>query len=227
MTDRAHSSLPSSGGRPSSRFWSRVALTGVVAALVVAADQLTKTWALHHAYPPRHVFASLWLELTFNTGAAFGLGRGVTPVVEAAVVVLLAVLVLGARRAARRGTASEALALGLLLGGAVSNLSDRLLRHIPGHPGAVIDWIEVARVGGHEYWPVFNLADASIVVGAILLAWRLLVRPGSERAADLPRSSGDEGLRSGSASSAGGGGVDACPREQEPESERTDAVGPE
>jgi signal peptidase II len=164
---------------PGSR--SRAAITVLVAAGVIVADQLTKTWALKHTYPPRHVFASLWLELTFNTGAAFGLGKGVTPVVEAGVIVLVVGLLLGARRTARRGSLSEALAIGLLVGGALSNLADRLLRHIPGHPGAVVDWIEVAQVGGHQYWPVFNLADASVVVGAILLAWRLVVRSGRER----------------------------------------------
>ena len=187
MTSPCPDDPPSPDQRSKPRRWSRGALIGLVAAGVILADQLTKTWALHHTYPPRHVFASLWLELTFNTGAAFGLGRGVTPVVEAGVIVLVAGLLLGARRAARRGSLSEARAIGLLVGGALSNLADRLVRHIPGHPGAVVDWIEVAQVGGHQYWPVFNIADASIVVGAILLAWRLVVRSGRERAATPPR----------------------------------------
>jgi signal peptidase II len=144
-----------------------------VAAVVVVADQLTKSWALHHTVVPHHVVWTLWVELTFNPGAAFGLGRGVTPVVEAAVIVLVVVLLFAARRTARRGRAIEAVALGLLVGGALGNLGDRAFRHLPGHPGAVVDWIDIAQVGGHEYWPVFNLADASIVVGAILLAVRL------------------------------------------------------
>ena len=182
MTSQAPYRPPGPDQRPAARFWSRVALTGLVAAVVVSADQLTKSWALQHTYPPRHVFASLWLELTFNTGAAFGVGKGVTPVVEAGVIALVAGLLLGARRAAKRGSLSEAFALGLVVGGALSNLADRLLRHVPGHPGAVVDWIEVAQVHGHQYWPVFNVADASIVVGAILLAWRLVVRSGRERA---------------------------------------------
>ncbi|MHB1928752.1 MAG: signal peptidase II [Acidimicrobiales bacterium] len=153
------------------------AVTVGAGAVVVVADQLTKSWALHHTVVPRHVLWTLWLELTFNSGAAFGLGRGATPVVEAAVVVLVALLVLAARRNARRGTRVEGLALGLLVGGALSNLGDRLFRRLPGHPGAVVDWIDAAQVGRHEYWPVFNVADACVVVGAILLAWRLSRRP--------------------------------------------------
>ena len=178
---------PGPDQRSSPGSWYRGALGGLVAAGVIVADQLTKSWALQHTYPPRHVFASLWLELTFNTGAAFGLGKGVTPVVEAGVILLVAGLLVGARRTVRRGSLSEALAIGLLVGGALSNLADRLVRHIPGHPGAVVDWIEVAQVGGHQYWPVFNVADASVVVGAIILAWRLVVRSGREREPLHPR----------------------------------------
>ncbi len=150
--------------------------TVLAGASVIVVDQLTKSWALRHTVVPHHVVWTLWLELTFNPGAAFGLGRGATPVVESAVVVLIALLVLAARRNARRGTRVEGLALGLLVGGALSNLGDRLFRHLPGHPGAVIDWIDAAQVGRREYWPVFNVADACVVVGAILLAWRLSKR---------------------------------------------------
>lgn len=143
----------------------------------MVADQLTKSWALGLPPAGRHVLGTLWLVLTYNPGAAFGLGKGATPVVEAAVIVLIAALVVAARRNARRGRSTEALALGLLVGGALSNLGDRVFRTIPGHPGAVVDWIDVAQVGRHEYWPVFNVADACVVVGAILLAWRLSRRP--------------------------------------------------
>jgi signal peptidase II len=65
--------------------------------------------------------------------------------------------------------------MGLLLGGAVGNLTDRLVRH---HHGAVIDFIDF------RWWPVFNLADASITVGALLLALVLFrARPGPPPAA--------------------------------------------
>lgn len=129
-------------------------------------DQVTKTVALHHLRVPHHVVGSLWLELTFNSGAAFGLGRGATPVVEAAVVVLIAALLIFARRATRGAGPSVVTGCGLLIGGAVGNLADRLFRS---HGGAVIDFIDAAQFGGRQLWPVFNVADASIVVGAIVV----------------------------------------------------------
>jgi len=148
----------------------------VAAAAVVAADQVTKWWARSHLRidgSGDHIVGPVWLRLTYNTGAAFGIGRGVTPVVEALVAVLVLLLLVFGRRATRRASRSEAVAIGVLAGGAVGNLVDRFVVHVPGHPGAVTDFIDALQVGPHEYWPVFNLADASIVVGALLLAWRL------------------------------------------------------
>lgn len=138
-----------------------------VAATVLVVDQVTKTLALRHLRVPHHVVGPVWLDLTFNSGAAFGLGGGATPVVEAVVIVLVAALVVFARRATRRAGPWVVVGCGLLIGGALGNLADRLFR---GHGGAVIDFIDAAQVGGRELWPVFNVADASIVVGAIVIA---------------------------------------------------------
>jgi signal peptidase II len=163
-------------GATAARKGRRPALAAVVAAAVLAADQVTKVWARDHLSilgPGRHLVGPLWLRLTYNSGAAFGIGKGVTPVVEAVVAVLvIALLVLG-RRASRRASRTEAVAIGLLAGGAVGNLADRFLLSVPGHPGSVVDFIDALQFGRHEYWPVFNLADAAIVVGAVLLAVRL------------------------------------------------------
>jgi signal peptidase II len=138
-----------------------------VAALVVVADQTSKTWALHHLQlSERHVLGPIWLVLTFNSGAAFSLGRGVTPIVEAVVVVLVVWLVVFSRRAGRAASTPVAVGLGLLLGGATGNLIDRVFRH---HHGAVIDFIDALRIGTHDRWPVFNVADAAIVVGVLIL----------------------------------------------------------
>jgi signal peptidase II len=133
----------------------------IIAAAVVVVDQLTKTWALDHlANGPRHLLPGLKLELTYNSGIAFGLGRGVTPILVA-VAVLAVVVLVGLGSSARRNPSwSGVAAMGLLLGGAAGNLADRLVRH---HGGAVIDFIDF------RFWWVFNLADASIVVGAIAL----------------------------------------------------------
>jgi signal peptidase II len=146
-------------------------LIAAVAALVVAADQLSKTWIENR--PPKqglyahHLFGTVWLWRSYNTGAAFGLGRGVTPVIETVAVILVVALLVFGRRAPHTARASVAVSLGLLVGGAIGNLADRVIRH---NGGAVIDFIDAVRVGHHDWWPVFNVADSCIVVGAISLA---------------------------------------------------------
>lgn len=147
----------------------RLLAVPAIGVLVVAADQASKTWALHHTLGGRHVLWTLWFDLTFNSGAAFGIGHGVTPFIEAAVVVVLIGFLLFGRRAARSASWPVIVSLGLVIGGAAGNLADRFFRHIPGHPGAVIDFIAAARVGQHDWWPVFNVADSCIVVGVIIL----------------------------------------------------------
>lgn len=153
---------------------SRVLLALVTAAAVVATDQVTKTWAVHRlSRGPIHVVWKLDLLLSYNTGSAFGLAQGWAPVITAAagliVVALLAVL---------RGVRSRpmAVALGLVLGGALGNLADRVLR---GHHGAVVDFVAL------HFWPTFNVADSCIVVGvalAVVLSWS------DERRRDKPSS---------------------------------------
>jgi signal peptidase II len=170
----------SGGGRRSPRrTWGWLLV--LVAAADIAADQLTKTWALDDPATRSgiHLVGPLWLVLTYNSGAAFGLGAGVTPVVESAVAVLVAGLLLWSRRASRKAGAAGSLGLGLLLGGALSNLGDRVFRHIPGHPGAVVDFIDALQVGHHQLWPTFNVADASIVVGAAICVVVFWLRGGA------------------------------------------------
>jgi signal peptidase II len=126
----------------------------VVATAVVAADQLTKQLALRAlAGGPVDVVWTLRLKLTFNTGAAFSLGTGLTPVITALAVVLVAFLLMAVARAPSQ---LLVVALGLVVGGAMGNLVDRLLRH---HGGAVVDFIDL------QWWPVFNLADAAVSIG--------------------------------------------------------------
>jgi signal peptidase II len=145
-------------------------LIPAVAAVVMATDQITKTVALVQLQPYQvvHVIGSLSWYLTFNAGAAFSMGTGVTPILEAGVVVLIVGLLLFSQRASRSASIPASVALGMLLGGALSNLGDRLFRHLPVH-GGVVDFIRAV-----SWWPVFNVADASIVIGVILLvlSWR-------------------------------------------------------
>jgi len=151
------------------RLKGRRLLIPAVAAIVIAVDQITKTWALHHTASPRHVLGPTNLVLTFNSGAAFSLGRGVTPIVEVIAVALVVWLVAISRRATRSGSMAVVVGLGLLLGGSLGNLADRVFRH---HHGAVIDFIQVVR-----WWPVFNVADSAIVVGVVIIAWAYAARP--------------------------------------------------
>ncbi len=143
------------------RDWSRPRLQliiGGTAALVIAVDQLTKSLAVHYLRDaPVHLVGPLRLALTFNSGAAFSLAQGLTPELVIVGVALVAVVVVVGRAAS---TATTAIAVGLVLGGALGNLVDRLVRS---NGGAVIDFIDL------RYWPTFNVADACIVVGAVLL----------------------------------------------------------
>ncbi len=139
-------------------------MAGGVAAVVVAADQLTKTWAVHRlARGPIHLVWKLDLELTYNTGSAFSFARGWAPVLAGLAVVAVLSLVAAVRRVRSDWLAA---ALGLVAGGAAGNLVDRLARS---HHGAVIDFVAL------HFWPTFNVADACIVVGGIAAAallWR-------------------------------------------------------
>jgi signal peptidase II len=133
-----------------------------VAALVVLIDQLTKTWAVEHLQDRNiHLFWTLQLNLTFNSGMAFGRGRGFGPVIAVIGACLVGALVLGTSRAP---TKVAAVAGGMVVGGAVSNLLDRMFRAGDGFLGGrVVDFIDP------QWYPVFNFADACVVVGGILL----------------------------------------------------------
>lgn len=130
-----------------------------IAAVIVAVDQMTKTWAVN-ALDDRDIdlFWTLRFNLTLNKGGAFSLGTGSTWFfVGAAVVVVTAVLLFARRLLASRLAVA---AMGLVLGGALGNLGDRLFRDTG---GAVVDFVDL------QWWPVFNVADAAVVVGGALL----------------------------------------------------------
>jgi len=159
-------------GHAVARGWRRKLLAIGTAAGVVIADQLTKTWALGQLGQgrPHHIWGPVNLVLTFNRGAAFSLGAGVAPEVEALAVALVVGVLVVSRGLARRGMSVPlAVGLGLLSGGALSNLGDRFLRH---HHGAVVDFVQLV-----SWWPVFNVADAAITVGAVTLALGMAFSP--------------------------------------------------
>ena len=142
-------------------------LVVTIVVAVVLLDQLTKTWAVAALAngPVSIIGTDVQLALSRNTGGAFSLFQGLTPVLAVVAIVLVVFLV----RAARKTDAVVAVvALALVLGGAIGNLGDRVFR-APGFlRGAVVDFV---RVGS---FPTFNVADSAITVGAILLVgWSL------------------------------------------------------
>jgi signal peptidase II len=143
-----------SGGR----LTRRVNPTVIVVALAVTVlDALTKIWARHAlAHQGVHVAGAVWLRLRYNAGVSFSVnpaGPFLTTLVTLAVA--LVVVVIGLR--ARPGVA--AIGFGLLLGGGLANIIDRLAAQ----PHRVTDFVALGRL------PVFNLADASITAGFIVL----------------------------------------------------------
>jgi len=94
-----------------------------------------------------------------NTGAAFSIAEGQTLVLSVIALIVVAAII---RTARRLGSTAWAVSLGLILGGALGNLTDRMLRAPGPLRGAVVDWIDL------QVWPVFNLADSALVVGVCL-----------------------------------------------------------
>ena len=151
---------------------------GLLAAAVIALDQLTKVVALEHLPPGVPIELAPWLSLTLvmNPGLAFGMLAGV-PVGWRWMVAVLSVgaLVVLARVALRVLPAQGwpgLVAVGLIFGGAVGNLIDRV------RWGAVVDFIDVH---WHDYhWPAFNVADSAISLGVALLALHMLTATPAE-----------------------------------------------
>ena len=134
-----------------------------VAAGAFLLDRLTKLWVeqtLAGRPPIRLIPGVLSLSYTTNSGGAFGFGRSAPWLFAGATIVVSAVIVVVSTRPLRP---SVAVGLGLILGGALGNLTDRIANG-PGFGGAVTDFIDL------HVWPVFNLADSAIVIGAIVLA---------------------------------------------------------
>ena len=136
----------------------------VVAALVVIIDQLSKTWAVNALSDGRaiHLVWTLQFNLTYNSGMAFSQGTGFGPVIGALAVVVVVGLVVSLRRVSDNLTR---LATGLIIGGALGNILDRLLRGDGWLHGSVIDFIDL------QWWPVFNVADMCVIVGAIMMVF--------------------------------------------------------
>jgi signal peptidase II len=146
----------------------RAALVLSVAAVAWTADVVTKVLAVEHLTdrsPVTLVPGVLQLALTRNSGAAFSIATGLTVLLT---VIAFVVVVVVLRLVTKVRSTGWALALGLLLGGALGNLTDRVFRDPAPLRGHVVDFLEL------PHWPVFNLADASIVAAAALIALQSL-----------------------------------------------------
>ncbi|GGT54004.1 hypothetical protein GCM10010177_07790 [Actinomadura citrea] len=158
-----------------------------VALAALAADIVSKiivVSTLQDRAPVRLLGGLLTLRETRNSGAAFSIGTGYTIVFT---LIACGVVVAILRTARNLRSAPWAVCLGLLLGGAVGNLIDRLLRAPAPLKGHVVDWIQL------PHWPVFNLADSAIVCGgvlAVLLAARGLQVDGTRLKDDAPGTDG-------------------------------------
>jgi signal peptidase II len=134
-----------------------------VAALAYVLDVLSKLWVVHslEGHQPIDILGHyLRLEATRNPGAAFGMGAGMTIIFTLIAVGVIAVI---ARLSRRLYSLPWAIALGLLLGGAVGNLTDRIFRSPGGFQGRVVDFVHP------EHFAIFNLADSAITCGGVLV----------------------------------------------------------
>lgn len=184
---------PAAATHPSSGSRVLIAWTVVLAAVVLVADQLTKWWAesalVVDGEPVQLVGELLQLRLIYNPGAALSIASGATWLLTIVVAVVVVFIV---RAIGRIGSRGWALALGMLLGGAVGNLVDRLVRDPGFARGHVVDFIDYAG------FFVGNVADIAVVTAAVLIALlslRGIGLDGRRHADDPPRAgdaSGDE-----------------------------------
>jgi len=131
--------------------------------VVIVADQVTKQLIAVHM----HLFESIpitgFLNLTYmhNTGAAFSIFTGAPRLLFVALGLVVTIAIMVWMRRHSHDYKLTAIALSLILGGALGNVIDRVTR------GYVVDFIDLH--AGHWHWPAFNLADSAITLGAVLL----------------------------------------------------------
>jgi signal peptidase II len=144
----------------------------------IVVDQASKSWAVDRlAEGEIDLVGSLRFHLAYNSGASFSLGGGQGRWIALVALVIVVVLVWqGLQTTSRLG----AVALAMIVGGALGNVIDRAAREGKGGflGGSVVDFIDV------QWWPIFNVADVGVVVGAVLLVVASLLPVPDESAAD-------------------------------------------
>lgn len=140
-----------------------------LALVTISADQISKSWAVDALEfgDPMKVVPPLQFNLAFNTGMAFSRGASSGPLIGIIAMGIVVVMLVMARRST---STVQLVAIGVIIGGALGNVIDRLFRTGPGVDqggfmnGAVVDFIDL------QFWPIFNLADMAVVVGGLVLA---------------------------------------------------------
>ena len=145
--------------------------------LVILLDQVTKSWAVSALADGHviHVIGSLQFSLGFNSGFAFSQGQGMGPLVGAFAIIAVLFLLRAVRKAT---TQLSAMALCAIVAGALGNIADRIFRGEGWLHGRVVDFIDV------QWWPVFNVADSSITVGACALIAAMLMESRNGKGVD-------------------------------------------
>ncbi len=143
-------------------------LSLLIAALVVGIDQLSKHWAVSQLNDGHtvHVLWTLRFNLSFNGGMAFGRGQGFGPIIGVVATIVVVGLLLSLRQS---GSKISIVAIGLIVGGAMGNIVDRLFRGDAWLHGKVIDFIDF------QWFPIFNVADICVNVGGGLLVLSYLL----------------------------------------------------
>jgi signal peptidase II len=172
VTDQPEDAQPQDGGPPDTGTVPvrprKVGLLAVIALTVVVLDVISKVVVVATVQPnePVRLLGGLvYLSLIRNPGAAFSMATGMTWLLA---LIAIGVVVVIVRMAPRLRSTPWAVSLGLVLGGAIGNLIDRIFR-APGFlQGHVVDFVSVFGPNA-EYFPVFNVADSAITIGGISL----------------------------------------------------------
>jgi signal peptidase II len=140
-------------------------MPAILILIILSLDQLskiivTKSLILNQSIPV--IKGVFHLSLIHNRGAAFGILKNQLPLFNFSAIFAIILIYLNLRNAKRNAPPIFVLSLVLILAGAIGNLIDRLFL------GYVVDFIDL------RIWPVFNIADSAITIGAILLAWSML-----------------------------------------------------
>jgi lipoprotein signal peptidase len=161
VSESDHADEPATSGQQPGR--PRIILLIAIALVVLAADIITKVVVvatLSDRPNIRVIGGFLQLTETRNPGAAFSIGGPSTTVLFTLIAVGVVAVILRTSRRIR--SVGWAVTLGLLLGGAMGNLADRIFRYPGPFRGYVVDWVML------PHWPVFNVADSCIVCGGVL-----------------------------------------------------------